>query len=719
MALDIVVTTSRWKNDPASREFFDNIREKQNELNIDEGILYYDFPSYSDYEASLFRPDLLLFTKFHGFVAIRFFDLSLFQKSVSDAHEIDLALDEFASNLHSRLVRSRILRQDRTTTVVKINTVIMEANSDGEIDLTNQNLSSYVCKSYEAFEELLDEISGNPITDIQADEVRSVVEGAKALSRPQQRIVASDKEQPLAAAMAKLESEISNFDQKQRRIALIDVGGPARIRGLAGCGKTVILAMKAANLHRDDPNAKILLTFFTKSLRNTIKTLVTKFYRLYSDSDPNWKKLHIRHGWGGSTIPGVYSEACVRAEHNRLTFPQAQRVAAKTSGMTAFAAACEDLLKNTRNMEYYDHVLIDEGQDFPDSFYRLAYRLTKGPRDFKRIIWAYDELQDIMNVKIRQPQELFGCDENGVSYVDLDRSSKHVPLGGTNDAVLSKTYRNQGTILVTAHAMGFGVYGGIVQLLESREHWEDVGYDVLSKNDLNTGDQVLVERPARNSPVKIDTVDKFKLVDWFIGNSISNEVEWAVQMIEKFVKSGLSPEEILVIAMDDRYAKSYLKNISSGLSNLGISSNNIIADPYNEPPFVIQDRVTLSTVYRAKGNEAAAVFAVGIDAVRTASRSGRNKIFTAFTRTKAWLRVSGIGQNAQSIIDELEEAITNSPKIQFVMPDMKEVETIQRGFSKKASLAKKARDNFIKSLRDAGLSEDEIEAELNSIANNE
>jgi superfamily I DNA and RNA helicase len=39
-------------------------------------------------------------------------------------------------------------------------------------------------------------------------------------------------------------------------------------------------------------------------------------------------------------------------------------------------------------------------------------------------------------------------------------------------------------------------------------------------------------------------------------------------------------------------------------------------------------------VYRAKGNEAAAVFAVGIDAIETESRNGRNKIFTASTVIK-------------------------------------------------------------------------------------
>ncbi|MGH1558007.1 ATP-binding domain-containing protein [Caulobacter segnis] len=89
-----------------------------------------------------------------------------------------------------------------------------------------------------------------------------------------------------------------------------------------------------------------------------------------------------------------------------------------------------------------------------------------------------------------------------------------------------------------------------------------------------------------------------------------------------------------------------LVTLSEALALKGIATNNIMADPYNEPPFTLPGKVTLSTVYRAKGNEAAAIIAVGIDAITVATRAGRNKIFTAFTRSKAWLRVSGVSPRA-------------------------------------------------------------------------
>lgn len=708
MSLEIVVTTSRWKNDPTSRTLVSFLQDNQAELGLAAGVVYYDFPAYADYEASIFRPDVLLLSPVHGFVAIRAFDPGIFQRSDEGLREIDAALDDFSSNLHSRLIRSRDLRRGRTGSIVEIHPVIFlspDAARDASIEI-----DATLCQSLESLGKFLRDNRSTALSASAVAEVRSVVEGAKALSRANKRSVEDPVRQPLSAALARLEAEITNFDEKQRHIALVDVGGPARIRGLAGSGKTVILAMKAAHVHLVNPESQILITFFTKSLRATIKTLVTKFYRLYSDTDPDWKRVHIRHGWGGSMIPGVYSDACVRSGRAPLKFPEARQRAKR--GETAFGVACADLIGSGRVVPFYDHVLIDEGQDFPDSFYRLAFLLAKGESDRKSVVWAYDELQDIMNVKIRQPIELFGVGADGKPLVDLDRTAGQLPPGATNDAVLSKAYRNQRDVLVSAHALGFGVYGNIVQMLESAEHWEDVGYQVLTGRPFKTGQAVEIVRPDRNSPLSVAELDGYPTIEAFEAKDFDGEIEWAVGQVRRFISGGLEPEEVLVIALDDRNARKYLAEISDKLASAGISTNNVIADPYNEPPFTLTGKVTLSTVYRAKGNEAAAVVAVGIDAVETRLRDGRNKIFTAFTRSKAWLRVSGMAPTATPIIKELRTAAANSPHIKFVMPDLKEIETIQRGFSKKQAIARAAREQYIKQLRSAGFSEEEIEEEI-------
>jgi superfamily I DNA and RNA helicase len=53
------------------------------------------------------------------------------------------------------------------------------------------------------------------------------------------------------------------------------------------------------------------------------------------------------------------------------------------------------------------------------------------------------------------------------------------------------------------------------------------------------------------------------------------------------------------------------------------------------------------------------------------------------------------------------------------MPDLKAIDTIQRGFSKKQAAARAAREQYLRQLRAAGLSEEEIEEEIHQGLANE
>lgn len=86
----------------------------------------------------------------------------------------------------------------------------------------------------------------------------------------------------LGEALRQVENDIALLDMEQQRAATQIPPGPQRIRGLAGTGKTVLLALKAANIHRQFADAKILFTFNTQSLYNQSRSLIAKFYRHFS-----------------------------------------------------------------------------------------------------------------------------------------------------------------------------------------------------------------------------------------------------------------------------------------------------------------------------------------------------------------------------------------------------------------------------------------------------
>ena len=86
-------------------------------------------------------------------------------------------------------------------------------------------------------------------------------------------------------------------------------------------------------------------------------------------------------------------------------------------------------------------------------------------------------------------------------------------------------------------------------------------------------------------------------------------------------------------------------------------------------------------------------------------RTGRNKIFTAMTRSKAWLRISGIGDGADFAFSEIEKAKETFPDLVFRYPDRTQVETIQRDLSTKSA---RVRELF-EHMEQLGLSQDDIE----------
>ena len=220
--------------------------------------------------------------------------------------------------------------------------------------------------------------------------------------------------------------------------------GPQRIRGLAGTGKTVVLAMKAANIHLRYPDKKILFTFNTQSLYNATKSLISKFYRVNSDSDPDWDVIHIRHGWGGASRPGVYYDVCKQVGAPPLIYRQAKSLDPELPHRACCKAALQLKISPT-----YDYILVDEAQDFPQEFFQILYRLAT---EEKAIYWAYDELQNLAMIDAPNPLQQFGTDGQGQPLVTLEGE---YPGGIQKDFILHRSYRCPQKVMMLAHAIGW------------------------------------------------------------------------------------------------------------------------------------------------------------------------------------------------------------------------------------------------------------------------
>jgi|GEM_PF-5538128 len=57
MPLEVILTTGWISEDPARRELIEHLRASQDRLGLGAAILYYDFPTYLDFESVTHKPD--------------------------------------------------------------------------------------------------------------------------------------------------------------------------------------------------------------------------------------------------------------------------------------------------------------------------------------------------------------------------------------------------------------------------------------------------------------------------------------------------------------------------------------------------------------------------------------------------------------------------------------------------------------------------------------
>ena len=111
-------------------------------------------------------------------------------------------------------------------------------------------------------------------------------------------------------------------------------------------------------------------------------------------------------------------------------------------------------------------------------------------------------------------------------------------------------------------------------MIENREYWNDIGYKVLD-GEFKAGQKIKIERPLENSLETVSkTFNKNEIVKFRACSDYSEEINLIVSNIQEDLKSGLQPDDILVIVLDDRSAKNYLSAIQSRLAFYGIKSNN-------------------------------------------------------------------------------------------------------------------------------------------------
>ena len=472
--------------------------------------------------------------------------------------------------------------------------------------------------------------------------------------------------------LSQIEQQVAILDFSQKQAAIETVKGPQRIRGLAGSGKTIVLAYKAAYLHANNPDWTIAITFYSRALYQQFKDLIRRFSFGLSFKEPNWDRLRVCHSWGGMDGYGLYAQIANSIDAPIRDFGYGR---SKFGSHDAFEGICKELLATVSTIDIepiFDVVLIDEAQDLPPSFFQLVYKFTRGE---KRIIWAYDELQRLSETSMPTLEQLFGSDEQANPLVVLENREGEP----REDIVLKTCYRNPAQSLTVAHALGLGIYRreGQVQGFDDPNTWSEIGYDVLN-GKLAPGSQVELKRGTSSHAPYFDLMlQQPDIVQTQIFADDEEQSEWIAESVEQNIRTdGLSPEDILIILPDSYWAKRDSVTIAQKLEDRGIRSHLAGVTSSQDTMFHPQS-VAMAHIHRSKGNEAGMVYIAGAQRclAPTGQISRRNILFTAITRSRAWVRICGVGTEFASLVTEVKRVIESNYQLNFKLLTSQQLES--------------------------------------------
>ena len=655
------ITHGRSNNQIATSKLVEAIRD----LDLD-GSLYIGYPILATADESV-MVDALLVSPQRGLIAFSFADNPFEGGPASDAWTpLSDRQDKLYVAIENSLRRHDDLRRGRSLAVdLQIVTILPDVSNVPEnlngcfADFTTLNK---VVRDFAPIEETL-------LRPLQA-----ALQRVSTIKPPKRRSQVSSPNSK-GATLKHIERQIANLDQWQKQAAVESPDAPQRIRGLAGSGKTVVLALKAAYLHSLNPDWIIAVSFWSRALYQQFEDLVRRFSFEHSNDEPNWQNLRILHAWGSRYREGFYSQV---AQHCGLT-PRNFLAAREKYGMNgAFEGVCSELLsaiKSTSQEPMYDAILIDEAQDLPVSFFKIVYEMVHPP---KRIVWAYDELQNLSDNALPTVEHQFGVDSQGKPKVKLS----NLPDSPRQDIILPICYRNTPWALTLAHGLGLGTSrkDGLVQSFDEPSLWTDIGY-TLVEGSYEKGQTVTLQRGVNSYPSYFtEHIDPNDSVSTQAFEDAESQAHWVAENVRRNLEEDeLEHDDILIVLPQTYTAKSQGSLMATALGNLGIPGHVAGVTSSRDEIFEAQS-IAIAHIHRSKGNEAPMVYILNSQYCLEGRglTQLRNILFTAITRSRAWVRICGWGEKMKELEGEIEAIRTNNYQLKFTIPTDEELSQIRR-----------------------------------------
>lgn len=472
-----------------------------------------------------------------------------------------------------------------------------------------------------------------------------------------------------------LEKALINLDARQSRAVLETKPGAQRIRGLSGTGKSTVLALKAAYLHAKHPDWQIAVSFNLITQKVRLRKIIQAFLADMAVV-PNWDNLQLRHIWGepvDGQILGLYAHFCHSvgvefhlASSARRAFGSDQEIQGACQQAVADFESQSDSLADFPHP--YDAILLEDAHDLPPAFFQLCYRMLD---ENKRLIYAYDEWLQPETRAWPQPGEF--------DYPLERRAGSH------QDIILRTCFRTPRLILVTAHALGLGIYRNpaadasaeLLPNFAAPQVWREAGYEAVQGNPVE-GKDVHLARAADASPAGLE---RHSATDDLIRFIVCPDAEEQARTVARCIQTNLERDEltegdIVVINLSPSTSNRDVGHIRSLLHRKNIRTLEEGVVPWPEAKYETRDAIVFHSLHRARRDAGGMVYVINAQAVHEAKEheaSARKYLYSALTRSQAWVRVLGIGSGMKGLQEEFSQVRAHDFQLTFAYPSARPI----------------------------------------------
>lgn len=435
------------------------------------------------------------------------------------------------------------------------------------------------------------------------------------------------KPEGLGAEIIAIEKQHKQLSPQQEQLSRMNVWGhPFLVRGVAGSGKSIVLANQVARVLYHIERQRLQPTLFAELESPIPRVGVVCFNRALVPLLRNRIAVAYENLTGHRDLP----DHLVVTDLNRLLYSIAQQtdhfryITGGRAGRTAQRAQRHYAQLETMRSAYpkhfdpfcFDALFVDEGQDANPDEYNILRLLTRAHPDTneRSVGIFYDDAQNLYGNPAPTWRELGLNVSGGRAFfmTEAYRNSREILEVGVN--VLLGTHARQGVRVATRRFMDVYTLQEKGLLEESEAGWK-----------------VNFAQEAGVTPIIKGFPSRYEQLDWV--------AEAAATLLDE---EGVLPEHILILApraTTFRHLSQRIVQLASRAPKIHMVGGNF---QQGLDDLLIQaEHLTLSTIHAAKGYDAPIVFLTDVDMIPN-TVIGRAQFYVGVTRAKRYLLLTGL-----------------------------------------------------------------------------